>query len=413
MPELVTGSVVALVVPQGFLRSAESQRLRSTFLTEWSLSEISVFEDRLFDHSRQETAIIIGRKEPIQSSKHVLIYRRVRNSGMKAFKERQEFSSEAPVNQSRFAIGPSWNLELPELEQLWHYLRHNQKLGDTAAVIKGLEFDESSFHQQPAAESAKRISGFEEVVRRAAGDYGIHELPPTTWVDFSRIRIRRHGPSPKSGVPQVLVNYARAGCDRWKLRALLDVQGLVATRRFLVIRLKDPSIPLHYIWSVLNSPVANAYIASHASTRDLPKRHVLQLPLPIASKEQMEQIADVACEYLRAVSRTNAASWWSHEGVDPAASLLRLDAEVLRLYDVPPLLERELLDYFRGERRKGVPFVFPNYYPVDFLPCVPLHEYLSTEYARCTLGQFREAPRDVSPDVLAALRNAAEAHGEE
>jgi hypothetical protein len=44
---------------------------------------------------------------------------------------------------------------------------------------------------------------------------------------------------------------------------------------------------------------------------------------------------------------------------------------------------------------------------------VPLHELISEDYARSALGRFREASRDVSPAVLAALRTATEACAEE
>jgi hypothetical protein len=59
--------------------------------------------------------------------------------------------------------------------------------------------------------------------------------------------------------------------------------------------------------------------------------------------------------------------------------LLEIDAVVLAGYDLPPRLERELLNHFAGERRPG-PVRFDRYYPPDFVPAIPLHRYLSTEY---------------------------------
>ena len=62
--------------------------------------------------------------------------------------------------------------------------------------------------------------------------------------------------------------------------------------------------------------------------------------------------------------------------------LQRVDAEILRLYDFPPRLERQLLDLFSGYKRLGVPFDFRRYFPEDFEPHFPLHLYLSEEYQR-------------------------------
>ena len=94
-------------------------------------------------------------------------------------------------------------------------------------------------------------------------------------------------------------------------------------------------------------------------------------------------------------------------------ALLAMDAEVLKLYDLPPRLEWQLLDLFKDIERKGVGCEFRGYYPPGLDAYVPLHELISEDYARSTLGHFREATRAVSPDVLAALRTAAAAFAEE
>jgi hypothetical protein len=45
---------------------------------------------------------------------------------------------------------------------------------------------------------------------------------------------------------------------------------------------------------------------------------------------------------------------------------LRVDAEVMKLYGLPPEMERRILDLFAGEPRKGVPFSQTGYYPEQF-----------------------------------------------
>ena len=45
---------------------------------------------------------------------------------------------------------------------------------------------------------------------------------------------------------------------------------------------------------------------------------------------------------------------------------LRVDAEVMKLYALPPAIERKVLDLFTGEPRKGVPFAQTGYYPDNF-----------------------------------------------
>ena len=70
--------------------------------------------------------------------------------------------------------------------------------------------------------------------------------------------------------------------------------------------------------------------------------------------------------------------------------LRRLDAEVLRLYDLPARAERLLLDQFAGEERPGVPFRFTRYYPEGFPAEVPLYAFLSDSFQRWLDGRSPE-----------------------
>ena len=66
---------------------------------------------------------------------------------------------------------------------------------------------------------------------------------------------------------------------------------------------------------------------------------------------------------------------------------MEVDGLVLKAYDLPPRLERKLLDFFRGYQRP-FPFVFPDYYPEDFVPCIPLHKYLKMDLKQASAGEL-------------------------
>jgi len=55
----------------------------------------------------------------------------------------------------------------------------------------------------------------------------------------------------------------------------------------------------------------------------------------------------------------------------------RIDAEVLRLYNMPAQLERQLLDLFVGFKRRGVPFHQTGYFPESFSDALTLQQLLS------------------------------------
>jgi hypothetical protein len=93
---------------------------------------------------------------------------------------------------------------------------------------------------------------------------------------------------------------------------------------------------------------------------------------------------------------------------------LSIDAEVMRLYDLPPKMEKRILDLFQGVQRKGVDFEFKGYYPEGFESAIPLHEYLSEEYQRSTVSFVEKWVEDNrTPEMIKALEKAVEAFKEE
>jgi hypothetical protein len=54
-----------------------------------------------------------------------------------------------------------------------------------------------------------------------------------------------------------------------------------------------------------------------------------------------------------------------------------IDAEILRLYDLPLHLERGLVDFFAGWDRVGVPFKQDRYYPEGFDEPISLADFLA------------------------------------
>ena len=57
--------------------------------------------------------------------------------------------------------------------------------------------------------------------------------------------------------------------------------------------------------------------------------------------------------------------------------LIDIDAQLLKAFDLPPRLERRLLEAFRGhEAERRVAHTFKGWFPEDFTAYLPLHEYV-------------------------------------
>ena len=230
-------------------------------------------------------------------------------------------------------------------------------------------------------------------------------------LDDSVIGARRSGTQSET---QVLLNYARVSRDAWRLKAVLDPVGHAVTSRFLTIRPKTSETDLVFLWALLNSPLANAFAYCESMHRDVLTGTMRRMPVRQSSDASTRAVVEAGNAYLDLARKTEEVMKPRPSEGNIRQALLRMDAEVLRLYDLPPRLEWQLLDLFGGMERKGVGCEFHGYYPKGLDAYVPLHELISEEYQRSTLDAFlrRHKPTD-SPEVLAALRGAAQAYAEE
>jgi hypothetical protein len=415
IPHLPTDACFGVVVPQGLLHSKEARHLRRMILSHFELSEIDVFGDKLFEKSDHEVAVLIGRRKRGETPSGRLWFRRIQNADIAAFRDRFAFSSEELVDVSLFATTQSSDLRLPELNAVWQHLSTYPALGEIATLGQGL------FHKgkalppgswttrEPAA--AGDVRGYSNVPE----DLTIYGLPKEVGVNISPSVVDRAVAGFPTNKPQVILNYAPVSREAWRLKAILDEEGHAITSRFVAVRSMKPEVTALYLWAILNSPVANAYAFCHSSSkRDILVGTMRKMPVPRWSATRAAHIEQAAMRY-RALTASpgqlfNAAA--TPEGIKQA--LLEMDAAVLSAYDLPARLERQLLDFFSGVERKGVGCPFDGYFPPDFKSIVPLHKYVSSGYRGSTIDQVaKRMEPGKSEHVLASLRSAAEAFGEE
>jgi hypothetical protein len=114
-----------------------------------------------------------------------------------------------------------------------------------------------------------------------------------------------------------------------------------------------------------------------------------------------DKLDEMVRQYSRIVLQGN--DLFTEQRTVRADSLLnQIDALVLKAYDLPPRLERELLEFFREEKRPTL-HEWMHWLPKEFSPFIPLHRYLSDEYRRSKSGWvldvFKPLPNDEANSV--------------
>jgi hypothetical protein len=415
LPALPTGAVFGIVVPQTILTSHKAVDLRQGIVGDCDILDVCELPDNLFANSELESAVIVGRKVGRQAKKGGFFnHHIVRRHDVNRFRQDYHFSVTHRANQSRISAENDWCLHVPELVDVWGSCKMMPSLSILAGIGQGMEFHgRENLPPNAITISDRRFLGGKRGFAVWDEKVQVHGQPHEVWMNLDPSVVRRAVAGTTINIPQILLNYARVSRGPWRLKAVFDRTGHAVTSRFITVRPRSQTYTLEYLWAILNSPVANAFAYTYSGKRDNLVGMIRKLPVPEVSEADVNRITGCVAEYLQAVD-DSGQGLKAPVNLDIARKLmLQIDAEVLRLYDLPPRLERQVLDLFAGWERQGVPFFFDRYYPDDYEPCFPLHEYLSSAYAASTAGRLRnQTAPDVPAEILNALREAVHAFGE-
>jgi hypothetical protein len=378
LPELPEGAAVGVVVPQGFLHSKNARDVRKLLTGLFELQEICLFPDKVFTFSDMESAVLIARKHFRTQKDHAVSYRHVRERQFPSFRFDYSATSDRSIDQERFSSDTSYTLRVPDLEEVWACCRHLPTLQEIADVGKGLTYKGEGLPRGALTFSDHRFPGSHKGFVRFESGIMIHELPREYWLSFESSVIDRPRHGTTIGSPQVLVNEAPSSRGPWRLKALLDIDGHPVTARFNVVRPRSGvQQNLPFFWALCNSAFANAFVYSHAGKRHNDAGLLRQMRVPDIARRSCEGVISSASRYLEYVGPGHDALSSPIRPDRARELLLRMENEVLRMYDLPREVEWQLLNFFAGWRRGGIPFTFDRLLPENCTDHLSLADYLA------------------------------------
>ena len=429
------GTAFGMVVPQTILEGDWFTTLRHELLKHCDIREITVFSDKVFQFADVETGIILARKRPANSRPAPqYLFRRVRESGMAGFIEDYRADQEVRASVQDRLNTADVRLVIPRLAALWSANKAAPRFSSIAVIAHGVFYlspANAEFPPGMVTVSVQKRPGLFEGYATATGKYETHLSPRTVWLNLDRDVLSRLVEGTVRNKPQVFMNHGRASRSEWRHKAFIDYTGRPFTHRFLVLRPKV-KVSLELLWALGNSPYSNAYTYAASGKRDISATFLREMPIFDPGKHDLKPLENAVRAYLSAArefsERQAAVSsnakrrlkiakaegahtkeqlvLGSIENEQPEATATerkhlralhwRVDAEVLKLYVLPAELERELLDFFDGAHRVGVPFEQAGYIPTGFREVQRLDEFLritdeweQTDNRRCQLIEKR------------------------
>ena len=360
---------IGLVIPQGFLRQQQYSQLRQAIADRYNHVELTSLPDRVFQRAGFEAAVLIAtdRRVGAEDRQVQLVSTVVSDHDRADFLATGKVTAERRRSKS-VSAGDLW---IGELDELWEVVERLPRLGAMADVYRGLKW----WKQSDGLSKSPR-EGFAPGVFKSADSLKQFSLGNSVYLNLSPEAAMFPGPLSRPwDQPKVLTNVARLTRGPWRMAAASDRSGLVASQGFFGVWPTSDQLPLEALAAILNGPLANAFLTERASNQHFTNELLKLLPMP---KRALGGVVEAVKKYRYATAAASA------EALGPAESddvlnrlLLEVDAEVLRAYDLPPRLERRLLEFFRGhEHERRVNHPFHGWLPEDFTAYMPLHEYL-------------------------------------
>ncbi len=369
--------LLGFVLPSGFIFGRHYDGLRRKLEETYSDIEVVSLPDRVFRESKVESALLIAqdRRDKPGGGTTRLVSTRIDDRDRQAFllvgKPSSRQSLTRPVEET--TLGRLWPGDLFEV---WQYLNEAPILGTVAEIHRGLEWNYGQ-HLAFATEAREGYRRGLHTVGDVLSQFQVRERK-VVFLDCKPESQRTNSINYPWHEPKVIANAARISRGPWRIAATPDRAGLVCSQQFFGVWPRGQQVGIEVLAAILNSPLVNAFLSVHDPNTRVRVGTLEHLPLPVNLDQG--KIVSLVASYRDLLEESAQLLSPDRDG-DLAGLLLAIDAEVLRGYDLPPRLERTLLDYFRGEKRPSQPPV-SEYFPADFTAWIPLHEYLSDDLRR-------------------------------
>jgi type I restriction-modification system DNA methylase subunit len=414
LDSLHVDGILGFVLPNTALDGNSYADIRGMLATRFASIEICELPpDVAFATAQHPTALVIAQQPRSQGTTVTVVSREVYKTDW------DKFTRHFAISREDIATVPAADararLQVPRLSAVWKYLANCRRLREVCSgVHRGIEWNIPLRKRASDGKwvetgnrhilvKARAQEGYKVGIAPQAKPFYSFELPETRFLCLKAEYERGRSFHRDWKAPKIILNSTRKGRHPWRLAAAPDLQGLVFYQTFTGLWPRDVRMT-NAVAAVLNGPLANAYVATHEQRHNT-NDTLEAIPVPEFSDSRIAQIDALVAEY----SEVRAADFVGPRDMEAADRILRrIDSVVLLAYDLPPRLERRLLDFFNGYPRQ-VPFAFRDYFPPEFESCFSLYDYISPEFQQNTAGAVRDRFRDPSEQVLQSLQAAAEA----
>lgn len=350
--------LLGFVLPRTFISGRGYRDIRALVGQSYKRIELLALPERVFRHSNAESVLLIASGQP-NTSVHI-ISMLVREHELHDFELTSKPNYRAERDVPLTTIAQSTKLWVPPLSEIWDALRSYDRLGAMAEVHRGIEYNIPLKENRDILISLGPQEGFAEGLDRVSNEMEPFLIGSRVFLNTKEAMMRGNAYLLPWDKPKVIANAVRLGIGPWRIAAMVDYDGLVCYQNFHGIWPHE-NIHIEVLAALLNGPIANAYLWTYE------RRHnqadtIESIPVPKLDEPTSNELKSLVRRYIE-----TRKSWLSNplDALEKESScrslLMQIDAVILKAYNLPPKLERKVLDCFQGYLRIG-PVEFRGYY---------------------------------------------------
>jgi hypothetical protein len=380
-------AMFGFVLPKSAMVGSRYRDLQEHIARSYENIETISLPDRVFAFSDQETVLLLasGRNDSTQAN---VLTRTlwVRDDDRQSLLDIGRLQGEVSRVVSRSAADRPIRLWNPPLSELWGYLEGYPELKDVAQIHRGIEWNISLKENRELLISTHSEPGYRKGLDTAQEKIEPYFVKGIVYLNIDEQYRRTTAHHFLWDKPKVIANSRRISRSPWRIVGYPDSEELVCYKNFFGIWPRT-EVNIEVLSAIINSPLVNAALFSKGYGRDNPVDVLEQIAVPFAVNIDSEKVTELVQQYGALRLQWNQA-FHQEAIIQKFVMVLRkIDALILKAYDLPPKLEHRLLEFFRGYNRP-LPFKFPDYYPADFKPYLPFYKFIETDLKQASAGEL-------------------------
>ncbi len=343
--------MLGFVLPRVFSDGQSYREVRKQIASSYGNITIVELPDNAFNYSDAETVLLIayGQRTGHSLWRSILVgkkdYQRFIYTG------KATSYSEIPASFAQKGVGI--NLWYGRLQSIWNELASLPHLSEIVDIHRGIEYNIPFKQNETELISNEPHPGFVKGLVRVPDDFEPYVSESFNYLNTDPEKMRGNAYKLPWEKSKVIACAARLSRGPWTIAAIIDKQGLMCYQNFDGIW-PIGSVPLELIASLLNGPIANAFLSTHNAKRHNRIETIDQIPVPNLNPSQISLIVSLVREYIsyreQWLAQPERAEYF--EG-HCRGIMSQIDAELLSAYNLPMHLEQELIKYFDGYKRPG------------------------------------------------------------